>query len=811
MTGDEVTFDARYSDGTSINNKALRVKKYDLSCIPAVADGTACTSDQVYCIPSGGSCPSGYELVTSGEFDLNFNCYTVDEPTCIQRGGSSSRTCSGLFPTDGSILDAIAPTVISNTYNKCDATQTIGQSQCGDFSNIQYTAPAGKVCIVDATGQVGEGVGKLQCPESTCSIGEKIKTSETTYQECIAIGTCEGFGSEITCPSSNGVQTIFDEDTGQCAIPQELTCSPNEAECVGSSIRTCDAVNIGGVRGYVWNQNTQICPGETQCSQDNLNINDAYCSCENVDEQYTVPEKCSGSDLLEYSKDPSDVNSCLSYRDLGNNLDESQICQNGVPTTRIGCKYDNPTCTDGFTCDEATNTCQAVGCQFGTPGYECSTRTDLLGQPLEQCLSNQCVSVSDDFGATQEEFLSGATRCDVNTIYKVNSYSLVDRGSELGTTNVYRWEIDTQAENSINGVCSQDFLCIELLSGNKALCTTSAQFIGIISQTSYGIGENVGDVEIQLTSEVPNRANKKITALLYDGEVLLKRLDTQTNSLGQVTLNFEYAHERQGELTIEVIAGEVTGQNFRQSKTINIQSSLDIRLNCPSQGFIDRVVKCTWRVENVETGSLVNAQTEISVTQGGTEVIYAPLGTDSFSFITSNIGSVNVEVTAKKEGFISDIGELIVPIEGLTQAQTFEIDNVDFFTLGASGITTGAHQLTLEVKDNSGQLENVQTIDAEIITPSGQKVDLVFNKVSQGKFKSTYNFAQAGTSYTFKGAVIFEDLAKSNLPFEYTIATVGTGTESDKNLNLGITILISILVLVVFVIVIVFFLSRKKR
>lgn len=800
IRGESIEFAPKYSDNSAVVNKFIRIKKFDLSCLPAIEDGNACSSEQFFCSPTGSTsqCPTGYEKVTglrsynTPTGSVNSNCPVITGEWCAQRVGTLSRTCS-----DGAKINEyknfIAPSggIEYNKYKKCESSVQISQSTCNAFGTQIYTADTGKVCIVDSTGQTGLGVGKLQCPTSPCSIGERQKISTSSYQECKAVGTCEGWSSTIDCPSG----LIFDENAGtqgQCVIPPENVCNPQEAECVGNLIRSCQFVNIGGVTGYVWSNEATQCLGELKCSQSPSTF-DASCSCTGVSEAKVNPQtnvKClTPTTYLVYSKDPLNTNSCFSYRDT---TPADGI--NGVP---VG-QYEQ--CTNNQVVQRTD-----VGCAYGDQQFLCSTQKDTNNILYEQCIQNVCSPAQDNFTATESDFIGQKTRCSNSGIQEVKKY--------IGNNAIsYRWETKTDAPNSNLGICKTDFLCVELLNG-QAQCSLGAQFVGIIAEDNYAIGEKINDVLVSLTNEVPDKANKQITARLLENGVEISgtRINTFTDSQGRVELDFNYASTKITALKIEVTAGNPAGTSYVQTRDIQIKSTLNLILVCPVQAYVDREAVCTWKVQNVETGNLVDASPKIKVTQGINDLAYQPKGTSSVSFTSPVSGSVKVVIEVNKEGFIGDTSEATVTVQPLTQSQFLEIDNKDFFTYAGSGITTGTHQLALKVLDSSGQIEDVQSILATIRTPSGQEFALSFNQGSDGRFITSYNFQQAGNTYNVKGNVLFEDLTKESLPFEYSVVTTGSGTEEDKNMTFLLIATIGVVVLGTIGTIVYLLTRRKKR
>jgi len=766
LKGERISFDPKYDSGESVAEKFIRIKKYDCSCLPAVEDGTACSSNQVKCKPDTTICPNNYV------FKSSTYCYFLD--------GSSSRprTTINNICTDngGKYAHCERPTNPNNVYQKCDGTQPINQATCGAFTSSLYSCPTGQQCYVTATGKTGEGIGGCRCSDDKCILGQKIKgNSPTTYQECITIGDCVSWSSERTCASG----LVFDILSSDCVCSPTTSCVPQSSECVGDLIRNCIVQNLGDKICYNWDSSAKQCPGNLKCDSLGTSDKDDVCSCKNIETCNSGEIKCTS--LTEYdicSKDPNDINSCLTFRDLGNTVGEFQQCINNQITQR-----------------------EDIGCAFGTSSSVCSTKKDINGVLIEQCINNQCVSPTDQYTATESDFLNQRTKCFGNEIKKVVKYE----GNKLIS---YRWETKTDVKYSTLGVCGEDYICIEYLSG-QAQCSISAEFVGILTESSYGINTKINNVTVSITDNVPNRANMGITARLLEGETELKRVNTFTDTNGMVTVNFNYASPRTGELKIEVIAGDPAGVNFKQTKIIKIDSTLDLKLTCPVQGFVDRIIQCSWRVEDADTNKLVTAIPKIIVQQGGVDISYVPMGTTGISFMAKLTGNVDIIVKVEKEGYIGDIQQLSVPIQETAISQVFNVDNKDFFTYVGLGIDTGTHQLQLIMEETSQPI-SVQNIDASIRTPSGEIVPLTFNEIGEGDYKTNYNFQQSGTTYRLSGTVYFEDLAKESLPFEYSIVTLGGVTEKEKS-NINLLIIGGGVAFFVILIIVGFLLLRRKR
>ncbi len=799
-----INFNPKAFDGSDITDKTLRINKYDGSCAPAIEDGDACIEGQKLCVPQT-SCPSGYTFKSSSSF-------------CSRGDNSLKGWQSNVCRSNNDNYDCQNQIDDNTLYRICDSTQQIGASTCGAFSSDLQQATGGQVCVVE------EGVSKLKCPTSECSVGEKRGTTgETNYEQCISVGStaqCTNLAewSDVSCPSNENIQLIYDANSKSCVFPENLRCNPNEAICQSQGsreIQKCGQTTIGGISAYIWQPQTQ-CPGELLCDTKGTSANDDFCSATlgNTCELGEIQCKDSTS-YLQCAKKPNEPNSYLQLRDLGDKTADSETCQNNQIVQKQGCKYDNPSCEEGFLCNENLNICEAVGCQFDSPGYECSEGTDSNGNLLEQCVNNRCEPTQSSFSATQQQFLDGATRCDGNSILGVKSYTPTDRGDELGSKTFYTFETKLDAPNTLNGECKQDFVCIEYLSNPvKAECQISAQFVGILAKNNYGVGELLNSINITLTNEVPNKANKLITAILREGdtEIAGTRISTRTDNLGKVNLNFDYAHPRTGDLSIEVIAGDPSTSPYKQTKNIKIAKTLDLVLNCPVQQFVGKSVDCTWKVYDVDNDQLVSGyDAQIVVTRGDSDLQYTPVGLDGLKFTADVSGGVLVRVSVDKEGFIGDEEDTLVTIEQIIQNQNLLVDNKNYESYSGSGIDTGTRQLKFIVVDSTGSEIEAQSMAIKVKTPSGQLETLTPTKSGLGTFTTSYNFQQAGNTYNLKTTTVFSDLSKESLINEYPLVTISGTTDEEKTTTIFIIGGIGLAITIVLILIIVLFVNRRKK
>lgn len=826
IRGESVNFNPKDANNQDLLNRYIQVKNYDCSCTPAIASGSACSSDQIKCKPSL-TCPAGYNLYSgtdycgsSSDSDLRYR-----NTNNVCRTSPTSSICKNLVTT-------------YNTYVKCDGTQTINQATCGAFGTGSNSCPTGQSCYVDSTGATTEGVGHCKCPTSTCFIGQKKKTGDYTYDECVAIGTCMGWSSR-TCLLDKGVQTVFDDVSKKCILPSGIQCSVGNSKCVSgdpSKINKCQFVSIGDASGYIY-LTPESCLGVTQCN-DKAGENDV-CDCSTVDKCTAGDIKClSTSSYSICKKDILDLaGSCLDYRD-NIKVGETQKCEGDTIQARSD-----------------------IGCEYNTPGKTCSLNLDTNNIKFETCTNNVCTATQDQYTASESDYVPIIkNKCIGSNVYKATKYT-----GNFG--EYYRWDkSQTCSElNSggitfgcTNGACSANSnsysatladyspviktKCIgmdvyiatkhtgnfadyytwekkETCGGNdicsNGKCTPTYKNVGIIGQNQFAINQNIENITIDVLSSAAD-ASKSIIAQLCEGSECtssneLKRINTFFSSNGKAILDFDYSYPRSGTLTIKVTVGDPNGINYQTSKQITILKTIIIKPVCtPLQAYVGRDVTCTWDIKDIDTGSLISAIPTVTIKQGTRAITGTPVGSNGIKFTPDTVGSVEFKVSASKEGYISDTQIINIDVQELSRTQTLLLDNVDFFTYSEAGITVGTKQLELKLSE-SGVPINVQTISAKIITPSAQEVPITFNKVSTGDYKVIYNFQQPGQVYILKGEVIFTDLTKENLPFEYRINTASSATEDitgQFNILLWGSI-IGIIFLVIGIIVIIIVKRRK--
>lgn len=759
-----ISFNPKYSDNTFVAKKTLFINEYDCTCLAKIQ-----SQPTKYCNPS------------------------EDKKLCTSTTGY--QTCSG-------------------TENVCDI-----------FANTNYCSP-GQYCYLDSTGRTGFGIGQCKCPSDTCTEGSlRSLSGDTTgryYEKCVrgSSGVCAET-SWIADSCTEGLK--FDSLTKKCIGQSE--CSPQDAECLGTQqIKGCQEVRIndklciaGTCIFYKWNTQIVNCGTNKVCQS----INNApdQCICSNECAIGTV-QCIDSSKYRDCSKDPSDSISCRAYRDLGSKVELGQICDVGTNTikTSSGCRWNNPSCSSGKTCIFSSSNpsdngiCQDIGCSYETSGYECSTQTDTNGAKLEFCNNNVCSATADSNSAIEVDYQK--TRCDTvnkNLVQKANRYSINYRGTSY---YIYRWETYSGATDSTSGVCNSGFRCG--LDGTNARCISENEFMIIRSLSNYAVGTKLTNISVELTTKVPDRTNVPITAILKDKEtgasIVGARVDTFTNTKGIALISFTYTPQKTQDLLLEVSVknkADTTKIEYSGSKTITIAKTLDVKLNCPSQFIINREAKCTFTVEDIDTGEIVSVPIiEVTVKQGIDEIDYLTT-TSAITFTPTKVGSVTITLKATKESYNPATSVQSVSIQSPKVSQTLLVDSKPLSDYDLTGITTGSHSISLAFTESGISLD-VDSIEATVLTPSGASNIVTFTE-SQGKWSASVPLTDKGQTYVISGFAYPSDISKSVIPFEYSISTVKSTTEDLGTQINWIIIGIIGFVVVVGVVIVLAFIGRKKK
>lgn len=345
----------------------------------------------------------------------------------------------------------------------------------------------------------------------------------------------------------------------------------------------------------------------------------------------------------------------------------------------------------------------------------------------------------------------------------------------------------------------------------------SNQSIVLSSDDAYAIGREVKNIEVQLYSSYGITTNVPIDVVLIDTatqETVGSKATMVTGSNGKVVIDcatsgsancLNYIPTEEQTLLIRAIIDPFGIANIRE-KEVDVLTGLDLILNCPIQGTINRKVLCQWLLRDATTGDDVSGTPYIEVFQGGEELDFTPIGTNSVEFIPLTTGSADVYVTLNKPDYVSDSDYAQVSINDLEITQFFYIDNLNILSL--SSITDGRHTLKFRAEE-SGEDASIQAIAATITTPSGQLVPLAFKKYADG-WRVDYNFKQVGHTYHLEGDVTFTDPDREKMPISYNIITSAAVTAADETTITYIFIGASI-GLLIFIIAMIFLFRKKKR
>ena len=349
-----------------------------------------------------------------------------------------------------------------------------------------------------------------------------------------------------------------------------------------------------------------------------------------------------------------------------------------------------------------------------------------------------------------------------------------------------------------------------------AQCVSKFQNIFIEAKPAYGIGENIGGINITLiNSSIGNNLQFK-AFLLNDNE-------NGTAVLGSVTptgsfsngiappINFKYAATAPGKYVIKVDVSRDFGRygiERTEYRQIVIAKNFRLKLNCPIINYINTDVKCEWNPTDISIGTAVLIDIpKVTVTQGDIQLA-SPVSGSSLTFKTDTSGNVKVLVEAKAKGYVNSNEEINVQVQDAVIKQSFEIDNKDYALYSATGIDTGTRQLIFKITEGGG-LAQVKTMSANIITPAGQEIPLTFIQ-SQQFWKSSFNFQDAGRKYVMKGNIYLIDPSKAPIPFSYDILTLAAQSEKERSSITGLVIYGSIFLIVVLGAGAFFYFKRRR-
>lgn len=370
---------------------------------------------------------------------------------------------------------------------------------------------------------------------------------------------------------------------------------------------------------------------------------------------------------------------------------------------------------------------------------------------------------------------------------------------------------------------------ISSIDAAQCVASTADEFFtcGENTNCEFGVGNDINDVSLNFKL-LKDQDSVSVNFFLYRGE------DRISQKTGVATKKGEYyiinlGCEDSTEVCLDTSRVTYSGDNYylravidpynrwnnddginkTVEKDISFKKSLQVLLNCPIEAFVDQEVECTFEVKDIEEPTtLVSYTPSVIVEQGGIS-ISSQLGTDSVVFSGNELGDVYIEVMASAAGYISGSDFTQVIMSRPEKKETLLINGKTLESYSGLGVTPGTHEITIKI-EKGGKSFDVNNIDAVLETPSGQKVPLTLQEVSEGTFKTNVNLEQVGTTYFIKGTVYPED--ESELPFTFQNSIVIAGKVDQANEQGILWIVIgSSAGLVFFVIIVIVLLRLGKR
>ena len=350
------------------------------------------------------------------------------------------------------------------------------------------------------------------------------------------------------------------------------------------------------------------------------------------------------------------------------------------------------------------------------------------------------------------------------------------------------------------------------------ICSEDADFINIISSDEYAIGSEIDDVEIQLLPGFGDISGISIEVSLINGqstsEVLGKKVTVVTNNQGLARIDCSdiglncFNYQVSALVPIIIIRAKVnpTGDAKIEEKTVNILKEMTMVLNCPIIANINRDIECSWIVKDSLTNTVTSGIPSVEVFQSGNPLIFDIIGTTKLNFETSIVGSVDVYVTMSKDGYVSIEDYVLVNVQDLEITHSLSVDNRNILVLNT--VEIGNRALTI-VADDSGERIVISAVTANMETPTGQKVPLIFTKQATG-WTANYDFISAGQTYHLTGDITFADVNRDTIPFSYDIVTSSPVGEKHRSTITYIIIGISVGIIAIAG-ALVYLFSRKKN
>lgn len=730
--------------------------------------------------------------------------------------------------------DSESNTADNHMFREC-ITDASGCTGWGDWQNcdsgLLSRFIAGK-CAVDATEQCNLGAQKCisnnmlqKCITKT--IATKTGTVTASLWDsgtacsgdtiCNTVGTtascnCNGVDSCGTGTSSTSlVKCISDTTYSQCTTNGANTCNAYRGSLTVAANYQCTGDKLVPKPGCA--NNNPPCETDYNCVSNicTLKSTGEYCAGTEAKKCLTVTNQTTTNQIQTCTRQTSGA-----YKWITSTCNADYTCSNGACTPLTTGTYCSSTA--GPRCVNASSTlvetctkqssgaykwvqstcgtdkscsggqCLPFGCAYPTSGVTCNADN------FEVCTSNTCACKQDEFTASATNYNENTKICSGNTVKQAVKYN-----------NCYRWETYIAAPNSNSGVCTGNYQC------NLGACTPSNEFIGLLGQDTFGIGQKI-NATVKLTPKVGDVSNVKILAYLSenDKEISGTRLNVLTDNTGAATLTFAYTSSRSANLLINIVAGDPAGVNYKATRSITILKTLDVKPTCDTISFVGRDAKCTWTIKDIDSKALIStASLDISLKQGTIEVPYSATST-GLTFSAASIGNVVLTLRASAAGYIDGISTSNIPVQETQRTATLAIDGQDYASFAASNPQVGLKTLEFNILE-SGLPADVQEITATITTPAGQAVPIVFTKNDEGKYTSSFNLLQPGMTYQLAGEIQYNDITKPNTPFSYSITTTGTPT-SDLG-GLYNTIIYGIIggVAAFIIVIVIILVARKKK
>jgi hypothetical protein len=848
---DSITFNPTGYNNNVLSQSQFRfvIDKYTLACaVTSSNNDRICSSEQKYC----KICPDGYT------FAYNKYCYYIDgegywgyaDEVCWNGNGQQCKSTS--------VNKYLACDGVTSDVNKCNTWKT------------QYNCPSGQKCYVNGQTSWGmSGVGSCKCDPSQCSIGtRKPGDSSNWYQECMASGGCSAFVRQ-DCPSQNGIAYIYDDVLKKCVPPtnsqNSLICSQVEAKkCNDNNLVTCKQYNMNGCKTttpsqcstttyYAWDTPGVFCTGRTCKSDTTKSVSNAW--CEPITRCALGSVSCD-SDNIKLVTCKSDGYDGTMWDTVKKTCDQvlPELCTNDFCTCvdggcqpKSGCDYKNPVCTSGQKC--LNNQCVSSGCAFG----------DVVCSDSQECdkSNNKCVcKTTTPYCSTQGAKIcsgNGYLVCNVPTgdgCYKWTTTPVVCENPKVcstlngvvgcncpstscslsplaedrckpGVSNVI------QTCKNVNGcgvwtdmtpVCNEGWVC---RAQSPAKCVMVGDAV-IQSPAAYGTNELINGINVSVSSNVGDNKNVGVVVMLLEAGQLFEaaKVSTQTNDQGVANVNFNVVSLASKTLTIKaqisLLPGAcddnvVSDNCILITRDVEIKPKLNLLLNAPSGCVKDRVCKVTYKVTDTETGNLLTTNpAQISLSGGYSYTNKEYSEGKGFEFTPTKIGTVNVDVSVSKTDYLNDNERSVITITTATVTVDAKITGKE---IGTTGISTGSQPITFDVRE-SGVVADC-SIDAYVLSPAGVEKKLNFIKTSSGLWSASYDFAEAGKTYTITGKIVFADPNKADQPIEYSFATLGggLGTGETSGLDTGtiVWVISGVVVGVIVIVVLIKFLRKKKK